>query len=120
MPASKITLGIPAYGYLSGSYANNLVQRRMVNPADEAFFDANAIQANDGPIKRRGMEKRYVTVSSGWSTTEGQIMWHDVVSQGALVEQSDSTWTGAGGFTRHWDACSSTVSFVYIRDNMRC
>jgi hypothetical protein len=78
------------------------------------------ITGQDGQIglkqrqrSRRALEKRYVTVNSGWSTSEGQVMWHDLVSQGALAKGRDGKWIGAGGFERKWDQCSSTVSDTF-------
>lgn len=71
--------------------------------------------SNMWPMReRRAMEKRFTTVSSGWSTTEGQVMWHDLVGQGALQKSWDGNWVGAGGFERIWDECSSTVSPVSL------
>lgn len=107
LPAHQITLGVPAYGYLSQSWNEGLRQRRDLpeGASEEEYVERYM------PRERRGMEKRYVTVSSGWSTTEGQIMWHDLVSQGALARSWDGKWVGAGGFERRWDVCSSTVSW---------
>lgn len=36
-------------------------------------------------------------------------MWYGLLNQGALT-LSDGQYVGAGGFTRYWDSCSSTVS----------
>jgi chitinase len=117
MPADQITLGVPAYGYLSASWNDNLRTRDL--PAQNILGGGYPLEADmqvlDSQIgmrqrSRRALEKRYVTVNSGWSTSEGQVMWHDLVSQGALAKGSDGKWIGAGGFERKWDQCSSTVS----------
>jgi hypothetical protein len=103
---SQITIGVPAYGYLQQSWATSLRQRDL--PSNSTMW----------PMRdRRGMEKRFTTVSSGWSTTEGQVMWHDLVSQGALQKQWDGQWVGGGGFDRIWDECSSTVSIEHHRQS---
>lgn len=112
LPPSQITIGVPAYGYLQQSWATSLRQRDLPPAPPQVPVDANATVVRS-PGERRvatTMEKRYSTVSSGWSTTEGQVMWHDLVSQGALSKSWNGEWVGAGGFTRYWDACSSTVS----------
>ncbi|KIR53514.1 chitinase [Cryptococcus gattii Ru294] len=95
MPANKITLGVPAYGYLQVSSASSLIQRRSLPLL---------------PHKRSKHIKKAsgvtVTNESG-GTTDGQVMWYGLLDQGALT-LSDGEYVGAGGFTRHWDSCSST------------
>lgn len=124
MPANQITLGVPAYGYLSQSTNDNLRTRNLPESLFERDLTQNGeyvlgqgfpLGGQDGQIglrerSRRSLEKRFVTVSSGWSTSEGQVMWHDLVGQGALARGSNGHWVGAGGFERKWDTCSSTVS----------
>lgn len=85
MPASQIMLGIPAYGYLQMSTATALVDRRR--------SDKVTVQNGDG------------------GTTDGQLQFDSLVSQGALTLASNGTYMGSGGFVREWDSCSSTVSF---------
>lgn len=81
MPLSKITLGVPAYGYLQKSSSTALKQRR----AD------------------------YVTThNDNGGTADGQIQFASLISQGSLTPDG---LLGAGGFTREWDSCSSTVSY---------
>ncbi|WVO21177.1 uncharacterized protein IAS62_002483 [Cryptococcus decagattii] len=95
MPANKITLGVPAYGYIQVSSASSLIQRRSLPLL---------------PHKRSKHTKKAsgvtVTNESG-GTTDGQVMWYGLLDQGALT-LSDGEYVGAGGFTRHWDSCSST------------
>jgi chitinase len=43
-----------------------------------------------------------------------QATFNAIVASGALVESADGTFTAAGGFTRGWDSCSSTVRVSII------
>ena len=40
-----------------------------------------------------------------------QIEFNQLISSGVLTKNADGTFTGRSGYTRNWDACSSTVSF---------
>jgi chitinase len=92
-PARQLVLGLPSYGYISRSGAEALRQRRAVTLQGEGGDD----ESDDG---------------------EGQIQFRQLVRQGALqlaAPAVDPTspeyqprFDGAGGYTRHWDACSST------------
>ena len=99
MPASKITLGVPAYGYLQMSTATSLIQRRdhMLRP------------------DRSSRRSSYITVENDdGGTSDGQVMFVELIQQGAL-ELVDGEYVGGGGFTREWDECSHTVSpFPYM------
>ncbi|EPQ59486.1 glycoside hydrolase [Gloeophyllum trabeum ATCC 11539] len=89
MPASKIVLGVPSYGYISRSTATKLRTRAglEVDGEEVTVADAVILKNEDG------------------GSDNGQLQFSDLVSQGALVGPS---FDGAGGFTRHWDECSST------------
>jgi chitinase len=89
MPANKITLGVPAYGYLQRSSANQLYGRRSW-PAP--------------PHKRQSL----TLANSEGGTSSGQISWNSIVKQGALTLDSSGNYIGGRGFTRNWDECSST------------
>jgi chitinase len=106
MPANQITLGVPAYGYLQMSSASRLIQRRGgISPRDKLPHRKASSQAHE--------QKRasYVTVyNDGGGTSDGQVMFEELVSQGALTKDSSGEYAGAGGFVREWDGCSSTVS----------
>lgn len=84
MPAHKISLGVAAYGYIQIS-------------------DADRLQRRSYPVSRRAVT---ITNDEG-GTSSGQINFASIVNQGALVRQG-SEFTGAGGFVRNWDECSST------------
>lgn len=88
MPAEKITLGVAAYGYVQKSTSDKLYNRRwnMVPPPHRR---ATVVKNSDG------------------GTADGQVTFEGLIAQGVLVKDG-SNYVGAGGFTRHWDDCSST------------
>lgn len=86
MPAHKISLGLAAYGYIQMSNADRLQRRTYPYP----------------------VSKRAVTIKNDeGGTSSGQITFASIFNQGALVKDGNG-FTGAGGFTRNWDECSST------------
>ncbi|KAJ7094645.1 glycoside hydrolase [Mycena belliarum] len=81
-PASKLVLGVPAYGYLSQSNATRL--RTRGSPA-------NVRLVGDGDqIQFRGLLKQGALVRTPARDNFGPV------------------FSGGGGFTRYWDKCSST------------
>ncbi|KAG6830825.1 hypothetical protein H0H92_014477 [Tricholoma furcatifolium] len=113
-PPEKLVLGVPSYGYLSSSSAETLHQRR------KARFSSS-----------RGRNKSRTTsdvrLIAEDDQQEGQIMFRELVRQGALVRSplangtqdngasspsfnanNSSTFVGVHGFTRYWDSCSET------------
>jgi hypothetical protein len=88
------------------SSASSLIQRRGgVSPRDKLPHRKANLQAQE--------QKRasYVMVyNDGGGTSDGQVMFEELVSQGALTKDSSGEYVGAGGFVREWDGCSSTVS----------
>jgi chitinase len=109
MPANKITLGVPAYGYLQKSTATQLKDRRRT------------LHGHLLPHKQQHLHSRagHVTVyNDNGGSSDGQVMFESLISQGALAWNGDSgSWVGAGGFTREWDSCSSTVSSAGERNS---
>ncbi|KAI0052983.1 glycoside hydrolase family 18 protein [Auriscalpium vulgare] len=96
-PRSKLVLGVPSYGYVQRSGATRLRQR-------QAPDDSDAQAPSDDST-------RAVTVLSDEGTADsGQVQFRDLVRQGALcaVAGAPGAYAGCGGFTRVWDACSST------------
>ena len=86
----KITTN-PRYGYVQYSTASSLVQRRSIPP------------------HMRAIRERAVTVTnSDGGSSDGQVMFYGLIDQGALESDGEGGYEGAGGFTRHWDECSST------------
>ena len=94
MPANKITLGVPAYGYLQKSWATGLMDRRSLPPHKLDL-------ASRGTV---------TVVNDNGGDSDGQVMFESLISQGALVSDGNGGFEGAGGFFRVWDECSSTVS----------
>ncbi|KAJ7684051.1 glycoside hydrolase [Mycena rosella] len=82
-PASKLVLGVPAYAYISQSTATRLRTRRSPPGTVRLVGDGD------------------------------QIQFRNLIKQGALVrsparDNFGPIFSGAGGFTRYWDKCSST------------
>ena len=90
IPPRQLVLGVPSYGYVSRSDATRLQQR-----------DRNIPPAPASP---------YVRVLTEEGGDSGPVQFRGLVDQGALC--NDPNWPGGylgcGGFTREWDACSST------------
>lgn len=106
MPAEKITLGVPAYGYLQKSWATSLRTRDYIPPSADEIANLTSQLA---PIEKR--QNGIVTVRNGGGGDDnGQIGFADLVKQGALALDWQGKYIGAGGFYREWDRCSSTVS----------
>jgi chitinase len=86
VPPSKLVLGAPSYGYISTSTATHLRQR-----------DQNASPPNVHALTNEG-------------ANEGQVQFRELVRQGVLCRDPTALggYVGGGGFTREWDACSST------------
>ncbi|EJU06236.1 glycoside hydrolase [Dacryopinax primogenitus] len=82
-PANKIVLGVPSYGYVSQSSVDHLYDKRA--------------------YMRRALQ---VTSDAG-STSDGQIIFRELISQGALTQQGNE-WVGDNGFVKNWDDCSAT------------
>ncbi|KAG6873729.1 hypothetical protein C0995_011548 [Termitomyces sp. Mi166 len=101
---AQLVLGVPSYGYLSSSSAQGLRQRRRVRLQHS--------RNGGSDVKLAGED----------NSEQGQIMFRQIVEQGALVRgprtdntsQSISTFVPARGFKRYWDRCSGTP---YLHSN---
>ncbi|KAH7105665.1 glycoside hydrolase superfamily [Auriculariales sp. MPI-PUGE-AT-0066] len=103
-PASKLVLGIPAYGYISRSSATRLRNRRSAPDGTIALEAPNGINVVSTPD-----ENGMVTIENEEGGIDGgQVQFRSIVEQGALKTSQESKFVGAGGFKRHWDNCSST------------
>ncbi|KAF7965456.1 hypothetical protein HWV62_43489 [Athelia sp. TMB] len=117
-PAAQLVLGVPAYGYVSRSAATRLVQRRGVSVSRRASKKNKSKSGADaqGDVEVKPEDE---------GDDGGQVMFAELVAQGALLRHpppplssssssADSdppqlaAYTAAGGYTRRWDACSST------------
>jgi len=104
-PASRLVLGLPAYGYISESDAQGLRQRRNIRTNQRrAQKPRNGNPASSPKFK----------VNSEDGGSEGEITFRELVKQGALVltrpgdADGPAFFDGAKGFERRWDSCSST------------
>jgi chitinase len=91
MPASKITLGVPAYGYLQQSRYTSLIQRSG--------------RRHNSTLSARGV----TVLNYDGQPNGGQLGFQDFIRQGALKLNGQGFYEGANGFERRWDECSSTV-----------
>ena len=108
-PANQLALGTAAYGYISKSTATSLVARRHLS----AGHGAGAGGSEHAARSRRA--SNVVLHNDDGGVSDGQIMFSDIVKQGALVlDPATRKWVGAGGFTRSWDSCSSTVRLTSL------
>ena len=84
-PSNKLVLAVPSYGYISRSSASQLRQRDEENPPN-------------------------VHAVTGEGTDTGQVQFRELVRENVLCEDpaGPGVYIGCGGFTREWDACSST------------
>ncbi|KAJ6497662.1 glycoside hydrolase family 18 protein [Mycena sanguinolenta] len=123
-PASKLLLGLPLYGYVLNS-TNTFLTGSFKAPdsisKDDTAQTSESVSESSGPV--RGANKRpaqipvpkpevgpgsdaaQANLQSWWGQ---QIPFSSLVSSGALVKNSDGTYSGAGGFTEGWDDCSDT------------
>ncbi|EKM76188.1 hypothetical protein AGABI1DRAFT_108941 [Agaricus bisporus var. burnettii JB137-S8] len=103
MPAWKLLLGLPLYGYVSRSTAKKLSGSSFPYARMPMF---PAFPHPHYPYKK----PETVTAPAGdLSAMWGQqISFKDLLSYGALVKKSDGTYDGANGYTKAWDDCSDT------------
>ncbi|KAF8890746.1 glycoside hydrolase family 18 protein [Infundibulicybe gibba] len=97
MPAFKLLLGLPLYGYVSKSTAKKL--SGSLQPEYPARSGAHSASVVDNNVCSAG------DLSNMWGK---QIAFSQLLSSGALQKQSDGTYTAANGYTMGWDDCSDT------------
>ncbi|THG95934.1 hypothetical protein EW145_g7877 [Phellinidium pouzarii] len=132
-PAGRLMLGVPAYGYLNPSTATSLMDKRKRDLTSRRFLmrrqstggdvddDDGTAATADTVAAASAVGNGLITLkSSDGTTNSGQIQFNAIVAQGALVSAqvsvlgnnggaaTTSALIGFGGFTRFWDACSST------------
>lgn len=93
-PASKLVLGVPAYGYINTSNKTSLVTR-----------------SNSRHFQRAAATQQVKLKGEDGTTNGGQIQFNQLVAQGALVSSAsagNASYVGGGGFSRSFDACSSS------------
>jgi len=108
MPASKLLLGLPLYGYVARSSAKKL--------------SGSCVPTNQGqdPMILVGAHPRgppvLVTTPGVGAAPAGdlsrlwgqQISFNQLLSSGVLYKKPDGTYDGANGYTMGWDDCSDT------------
>ncbi|KAJ7772104.1 glycoside hydrolase family 18 protein [Mycena maculata] len=131
MPASKLLLGLPLYGYVYNSTKTTLASFTLPE-IDESTEDKGDLDApidetspirgaNKIPVHAESAEQSASELDPEVSTEStanltaywGQeIAFNTLVSTGALVKQADGTYGAGTGFQRAWDNGSSTP-FLY-------
>ncbi|KAJ3573232.1 hypothetical protein NP233_g2569 [Leucocoprinus birnbaumii] len=107
MPASRLLLGLPLYGYVSRSNAKKL--SGSFGPVQETgLFPIAHPRGPPSFIPGTG------TMPAGdlshlWGQ---QISFNQLLLTGVLHKKSDGTYDGANGYTMGWDDCSNTP-FVF-------
>ncbi|PPQ82293.1 hypothetical protein CVT25_008443 [Psilocybe cyanescens] len=98
MPASKLLLGLPLYGYvsksadkkLSGSLLPSRLIHTIAHPKTKRSIRLSGAQGD---------------LSKMWGQ---QIAFSQLVELGALNKKQDGSYCGANGYTMGWDDCSDT------------
>ncbi|KAG8687376.1 hypothetical protein FRC08_011997 [Ceratobasidium sp. 394] len=103
LPANKITLGLPSYGYVQSSGASRLVQRSEGRLEEDEDYEVETADSGTGSVRVKG---------EGEGDDGGQVQFKQLLSEGAIKLTDDGDYVGAGGFSRMWDICSSTPYLV--------
>ncbi|KAF8154277.1 glycoside hydrolase family 18 protein [Crassisporium funariophilum] len=102
MPASKLLLGLPLYGYVSKSTAKKLTGSSSGN----GEFPLLA-HPKYPPLARGGGTSALPSgdLSSMWGQ---QVSFNQLVNTGTLVDRGDGNYNASNGYTQGWDNCSDT------------
>ncbi|KIK66384.1 glycoside hydrolase family 18 protein [Collybiopsis luxurians FD-317 M1] len=121
-PASKMLLGLPLYGYVSnstkttltGSFVDPSEQDRTTGPTQAQPGNHARVKKPISQLPESGTNKDQNGVQKDAANANlqswygQQIPFSSIVASGALVKNSDGTYSGGGGFTEGWDNCSDT------------
>ncbi|KAM0750346.1 glycoside hydrolase family 18 protein, partial [Meredithblackwellia eburnea MCA 4105] len=122
MPASKILMGVPSYGYISSSTATKLIHpclhtqcpNLQVSHASSLGTRPTSSSETQGGrtcCKARRTSTRRRCPHQTWNDHRdgNQIQFYQLLSYGVMVQVgTTTTYKGANGYTRAWDTCSST------------
>ncbi|KAF9443605.1 glycoside hydrolase family 18 protein [Macrolepiota fuliginosa MF-IS2] len=104
MPASKLLLGMPLYGYVSRSSANKLSGSFSPLPGVPGFPPGAHPRYPPKPINtNRNLPAG--DLSRMWGQ---QIAFNQLLSSGVLYKKPDETYDGAIDYKMAWDDCSDT------------
>ena len=108
MPARKLLLGLPTYGYVSKSTQEKL-SGSMVSAVDDPVFPRGAHPR--GPSRR--LDPSLVgDLSHLWGE---QIAFRQLIESAALTKTAEGTYVAGEGYTVAWDDCSDTpVSCLFL------
>lgn len=112
-PAHKLLLGLPAYGYGYTTLSNNLSATTLSgkpNLTSLFFQPTDSVVPPAGQTADPGGEK---DACGNKTVAGGQWLFKELSQTGKLSTDGHS---GLGGYQRHYDNCTHTVSHLRLRD----